>query len=251
MRSAFPLLALILCLPMAGADQAQTGFRYGERPKNSVFDPAGILTIKEQKELAEPLAKVRETEGIDVMVVILPDVGDAPPIHVAEGFSEKWAVTEINAVVLHVPGREGSPWIFPGRIMEESLKRETLDSTIEEAQKRAAAEPTDFGKVRAASIEASDALRFWMGGLKMRSEHLISERLEERLAYESRQRLLKLAAGLGAAALIPFALGVVFLVLYFRNSRPLRFPTVRIQNRLGAPHSGGNVAVSKPNPHRT
>ena len=246
------LATLLLLPPLLSAkdDQSQTGFRFGERPKNGVFDPAGILTIKEQADLAEPLGKVRKQEGIDVLVVILPEIGEAPPQHVAEGFSVKWAEGNVNAVVLHVPGKEGSPWIFPGRFMVEAIKRETLDESILSAQKRAAAEPTDFGKVRAAATEASDALRYWMGGLRIRSEEIISEQLEQRLAHENRRRLLKLAALLGAASVIPLSVGVALIVLNVRNSRPRHFPVVRVVSRLGAPHAGGNNAVSNPTPSR-
>jgi hypothetical protein len=245
MKPIILLLLLSLSHLLAESEQAQSGFRFGERPKNSVFDPAGILTVKEQTELAEPLAMVRAREGIDVMVVILPKIGDAPPDHVAKGFAEKWAATDVNAVVLHVPGREGTPWIFPGNVMGSMVKPETLRESVVGAEKRAAAEPTDFGKVRAASTEASDALRYWMGAARIRSEEIISEQLEARLAYENRRRLLKLAAILGAAAVIPLVLGIVFIALRIRNSRPRHFPSTRMIPRLGAPYSGGNNAVSK------
>lgn len=245
MKTLALFLLLSVSLLFAESEQAQSGFRFGERPKNSVFDPGGILTPKELAELAEPLAKVRESEGIDVMVVILPVINEVLPEHVAEGFAEKWASTKLNAVVLHVPGREGSPWIFPGRVMGEMLKPEALSESITAAEKRAAAEPTDFGKVRAASTEASDALRYWMGGAVIRSEEMINRRLAAQLVYESRQQLIKAAAVLGAAALIPLLVGLVLIVLSIRNSRPKLFPNIRILPRLGAPYSGGNNAVSK------
>jgi hypothetical protein len=237
----------LLCASLLFADteQTQSGFRFGARPKNSVFDPAGILTPKEQSELAGPLAKVREGEGIDVMVVILPEIQDVEPEHVAAGFAEKWATTKVNAVVLHVPGKEGSPWIFPGDVMSTILKPETLGESMASAEKRAAAEPTDFGKVRAASTEASDAIRYWMGLSVIHSEELKNRRLEAQLKHESSRRLLKLAAVLGAASLIPLATAVYLIVVGIRNSRPRFFPQVRIAPRLGAPYSGGNNAVTK------
>jgi hypothetical protein len=246
MKPNIPLILLLLVSSLfAGAEQSQSGLLYGERPKNSIFDPAGTLTLSQQAKLAEPLANVLESEGIDVLVVILPDIGDAPPEHVAEGFAKKWAISQVNAVVLHVPGKAGSPWIFPGKVMGDALKAETLKEAIVAAEKRASAEPTDFGIVRAASTEASDALRFWMGGLKIRSEELITRSMEARLRQENRRRLLKLAAILGAACLIPIAIGIVVLFPRIRDSRPKYFPSVRITPRLGAPYSGGNNAVSK------
>ncbi|MFM2197869.1 MAG: hypothetical protein RLZZ505_1301 [Verrucomicrobiota bacterium] len=241
------LLLLSASLLSADTDQTQSGFRYGERPKNSVFDPAGILTPKEQAALAEPLAKVRESEGIDVMVVILPEIQEVQPEHVAAGFAQKWAMTKVNAVVLHVPGKDGTPWIFPGDVMNSILKPGTLRVSMAAAEKRAAAEPTDFGKVRAASTEASDAIRYWMGVSVIRSEQMIDKRLEAQLAHERRQRLLKLAAVLGAAALIPLAATVFLIVARVRNARPRFFPHTRVVPRLGAPYSGGNNAVNKAN----
>lgn len=241
------ILFLLLLSPVLFAETARTqsGFRYGERPKNSVFDPSGSLTFSQQAEIAGPLAKVLADEGLDVMVVILPDIGDAPPKHVAEGFAEKWATTNVNAVVLHVPGHEGSPWISLGRMMGSLLVPESLKNTIGAAEQRASAEDTDFGKVRAAATEASDALRYWMGGALMRSEETINRRREAQQAYENRQRLLKLAAFLGAASLIPLVLGLAFIALRYKNFRSRSFPSVRIMPRLGAPYSGGNNAASK------
>jgi hypothetical protein len=241
------LLLLSASLLFADTDQTQSGYRFGERPKNSVFDPGGILTPKEQTELAEPLAKVRESEGIDVMVVILPEIQEVQPEHVAAGFAEKWAKTKVNAVVLHVPGKEGSPWIFPGEVMSSILKPETLRESMAAAEKRAAAEPTDYGKVRAASTEASDAIRYWMGVSVIRSEEMIDKRLEAQLAHESRQRLLKMAVALGAAALIPLVAMVFVIVARVRNNRPRFFPPTRVMPRLGAPYSGGNNAMNKSN----
>lgn len=245
MKTLASLMLLSASLLFAETEQAQSGFRFGERPKNSVFDPAGIFTPKEQEELAEPLAKVRISEGIDVMVVILPEIQDVQPEHVAAGFAQKWASTKVNAVVLHVPGKEGSPWIFPGDVMSAILKPETLRESMAAAEKRAAAEPTNFGKVRAASTEASDAIRYWMGVSVIRSEEMIDQRLAEQLAYESRQRLLKLAAVLAAAALIPLVTVAYFIMVRIRNSRPKLFPQTRISPRLGAPYSGGNNALNK------
>lgn len=246
MKPHLTLLVFFASLFMAVGQQTQSGFRFGERPENSVFDPAGVLTPAQQIELAEPLAKVRAEEGLDVIVVILPEIDDAPADHVAAGFAEKWATANINAVVLHVPGNRESPWIFPGRVMGNLLQPEKLRQSITEAQKRARAEATDYNKVRAAATEASDALRYWMGGALMRSEETINRRLAAQMAFENRQRLRKLAAILGAASLIPLLLGLMFIALRVRNSRPKRFPSVRIARRLGAPYSGGSNAASKP-----
>jgi len=234
------LVSLLLCVA-AEADQTQSGFKYGERPKNSIFDPTGVLTPQEQDRISEPLRAILRNEGIDIIIVILPELGDAPPGHVVKGFAEKWATTTVNSVVLHVPGKEGSPWIFPG-----AVKPEVVNETIEAARKRASAEPTDFGKVRAASIEAADAIRYWLGGELLRTEDMVSRRLEWQIERERRERQLKVSAALGAAALFPLFFGAVFLVLRLKGRRPKSFPSLRKTSRLGAPYAGGNSNCSKP-----
>ena len=245
MKALTALFSIFLCA-VAPGDQTQADFKYGERAGNSVFDPTGVLTQKEQERISEPLKEILKNEGIDIIVVILPEIGDAPPEHVVKGFAEKWATTTANSVVLHVPGREGSPWIFPGVLMMDAIKADSIRETISEAEKRAAAEPTDFGKVRAASIEAADAIRYWLGGALLRTEDVIQKRLEMQLARERRNVLLKISALLGAAALISLVLGAFFITMSVRRRSARHFPTLRKIARLGAPHAGGNSNCSKP-----
>ncbi|MDP4626092.1 MAG: TPM domain-containing protein [Akkermansiaceae bacterium] len=243
--SALRYLIIFLSLTFAvSADQAQSGFKYGERPTNSVFDPTGILTVKEADEIATPLVEILKNEEIDVIVVVLPEIGTAPPLHVARGFAEKWSQTEINAVVLHIPGQEDSPWIFPGKVMSSTLPPDVMRQSLEEAESRARAEPSEFSKIKAASIEAADVMRFWKGSEVIRDEVKISRQLQARLIFEQRDRLIKLSLGIGAAALIPLIFGAVFFFVRIKSSGAKRFPDLRVTHRLGAPYSGGNNAVS-------
>ena len=235
------LLFLLIC--SVAAQPTEGGSKYGERPENSVFDPRGILSVEETKEISEPLLKIRENERIDIFVVIVPEIGDAPPMHVAEGYAEKWKKEQINAVILHVPGAEESPWIFPGKLMSSALKPEVKKKSIEDAEARARAESTDFAKVKAASTEAADIMRFWTGIAHIRSEEAITRRLNAKLAFERRERLLKLALMLGAAALIPLIVGAVFFFVRLRGSGSKTFPSIRVVRRLGAPFTGGNHAA--------
>ena len=245
MKRLAAILSILLCISVQGV-QAQSSFKYGDRPKNSIFDPTGVLTLTEQDRISEPLLTILKNEGIDIIIVILPEIGDAPPEYVVKGYAAKWATTTVNSVVLHVPGKEGSPWIFPGMFMTGVIKPEAVRETIVAAEKRAAAEPTDFGKVRAASIEAADAIRYWMGGALLRTEDTINRRLEWQLARERRERLLKLSAALAAAALIPLVFGAVFLTIRIRGRGARRFPQLQKIARLGAPYAGGNSNCSKP-----
>ncbi len=250
MRIPALIFSMVLCFAARG-EQTQVNFKYGERPQNSIFDPTGVLTMEQQETISKPLGKILKNEGIDIVVVILPDIGEAPPEHVAKGFARKWAKTPVNSVVLHVPAKEGSPWIFPGNMMSNAIKPDFVRETVLAAQKRAAAEPTDFGKVRAASVEAADALRYWLGGALLRTEERINRRLEWQLARERRERLLKLSAALAAASLIPLGFAGVFVMLRIQAARPRHFPPVRKITRLGAPYAGGSSICTKPSPPRS
>jgi len=249
MKALAAIVSIFLCIAVQGGQsqsQSQSGSKFGERPKNSIFDPTGVLTPKEQEQISKPLEIILKNEGIDIIVLILPDIGDAPPEHVIKGFAEKWATTTVNSVVLHVPGKEGTPWIFPGKVMTSAIKPDAVSETIAAAQQRAAAEPTDFGKVRAASVEAADAIRYWLGAALLRTEDVINRRLKWQLENERRGRLLKLSAALGAAALVPLVFGAVFLFVRIRARRAKLFPPLRKIARLGAPYAGGNCNCSKP-----
>lgn len=247
MKIIINLLAVAMMIGSVWADQTQSGFKFGERPENSVFDPSGTLTVEEQKEISDPLIKIRDEEGIDIMVVVLDGIGSAPPLHVAKSFADKWADKEVNAVVLHVPGDPQTPWIFPGKAMGTALRPEAIRTTLTAAERRAASEPTDFGKVRSGSIEAADAMRYWLGSARLRTEEMITRRVEAQLAHEKRRNLLKLAGVLAAAAAIPLIVGGAFFLRRIREAGPRRFPEIRVVPRLGAPHAGGSAAFADPN----
>ncbi len=237
---------LVSAFASAAADQeTRNDFKFGARPPGDVFDPAGILMPTQRQEIAAPLAIVRENEKIDILVVILPEIGDAPARYVAENFRKEWSKGAINAVVLHVPGREDSPWIVPGELINRVVKTEKLQESIDSGQMRARAETGDFAKIRAAAVEATDIMRYWSGGAAIRSEAMINERLRRQLAYERKQRLVKLAAAVGLAGAIPIILGAVIFFTKMKNIKPRVFPPIRKTARLGAPYAGGNNSVTR------
>lgn len=224
--------------------KAATSLSFGKRPPDSIFDPTDVLTFEERKEISDPLRKILKDEGIDVLIAVLPDIGDSPADHIAKALSSKWSESKINSVVICVPGNPKSPWIYPGELMVANVKPEILRETIAAAEKRAAAEPTNSKKIRAASIEAADAMRFWFGRAILRTETMINSRRAGMIAYEKRQRLLKLSAVLGAAAIIPLVAGLTLVFFRLRRNKSRTFPAVRIATRLGAPYSGGNSTLN-------
>lgn len=248
MMSRLPLLILgillfTLTLGLKAQDAGETS-KYGERPHDGVFDPTDSLLPVQRKEISEPLGRLLENEGVDILVVILPEIGDAPIRHVAKGFRDEWASESLNAIVLHVIGHQESPWIFPGDTINRVVKSEKLADSIQTAESRARSEPTEFARIRAASIEAADIMRYWIGGAAIGSEALISERLSRKLAFEKRERLIKLAAMIGLAGAIPLIFGVVFFITMLKKRGARNFPLVRKTPRLGAPYAGGGKAMS-------
>lgn len=230
---------------VARANLDKTDFKFGPRPESGFFDPADIITDAQRKEIAAPLARILEEEGIDVMVVLLPEKSSVPAKFFVSFFFENWKKSEINAVVFYVPGEPGSPWIFPGAVVEKVVSPEILKASVAAAEKRARAEPDDFGKIRAASIEAADVMRYWTGGAILRTESILYEREKQLAALERKKRLLKIGGMLGAAAGIPLIVGLAFLINRIRQDSPRNFPNVRKISRLGAPYAGGNTASTR------
>ncbi|MEO8617619.1 MAG: hypothetical protein ABI600_20995 [Luteolibacter sp.] len=240
------LLALILAGPVTALTPDDLG--YGPRPPLAVFDPDGFLKPELVKEISDPLTTLYKNEGVDVLVVVLKDLQGAPPEHVAKCFAKAWCSSPVHCVVLHVPGRTDSPWIFPAGKLIELLDPLMIRQTVDAAENRAASETKESEKVRAAATEASDMLRYWMNNVVNHSELLQTERdkMYSRLEHESRFR--RAALLLGVACLIPLVAGVSLICFFFRKRGPRYFPNRAWQLRLGAPHAGGNHAVAKLDP---
>lgn len=247
------LIPIILALVFAGPLSAQVadgfaagpsrGFEYGPRPPLSVFDPNGFLMPELVEEISAPLAEYYKKEGIDVIVVVLADLGNAPPEHVARTFAAAWCTSPIHCVVLHVPGREGSPWIVPNGKLVEYLIPDQVQKAINNGQRRAASEAKDADKVKAAATEAADMLRYWMANAINRSEMIQSESTKMRAELETHSRQWKITAMVAVVAVILLIAGIAFLVASLRKRGPRYFPKPAATRRLGAPYSGGNHAV--------
>lgn len=237
------LAAFFLVLPFAA--QANELFEYGPRPSQAVFDPNGLLDPKVVKKISDPLEKIFKDEHIDILVVVLPTIGDAPPEHVANQFAKAWCTLPIRCIVLDSPGNPASPWIFPSGKVIELLKPEHIAKTITDAQRRAGREPDEAGKVRAAATEAADMLRYWTNNVINRSELMLTERTKLSTQLEKKSRVLRMSLLLGIASLIPLTLGISMLVILHRKRGPRYFAHHAWRLRLGAPYAGGNHAIIK------
>jgi hypothetical protein len=230
------IIALMPCL--AAADD----FEYGLRPPDSVFDPRGFLGPDLAREIAEPLKRIHQEQGVDIIVVIIDGLEGAPPAHVAGRFAAAWSEAPIHAVVLHVPGEENAPWIVPSGKLIEHLKPEVLSQDVADAERRARLEPTEQGRVRAAAIETADRLRYWLGTAVNRSEFISDARVKIRLEQETKARQWRIAMLTAAAAAIPLLALVSAIIFMLRGKGLRRFPNANPPRRLGAPHAGGNHA---------
>lgn len=240
------LLALLwLALPAAALPTATrkppaAAFEFGSRPATAVLDQPGILSDARLAEIAAELEKVRNTEGIDVLVVILKTLDGTPPERVAQRFAEAWCNPLFHSVVLHVPGDPGGPRIVPGGKLLRLFSPEAVRETVAQAQRRAACELKEEDQVRAAATEAADMLRILAGDgsywTTQRNAPLQQLKRLTWLGLPVRTVLLP-AAGLVGLALVA---GSWWVVRRSRNNRRRQFPEPAWQVRLGAPYAGGN-----------
>lgn len=248
MRSKPLILLLALFLAIPAIARGSLAFEYGPRPPLSVFDPDQILDPARVKEISDPLAGNLREEGIDVIVVVLKEIGSAPPGHVARQFADAWSKPQIHCVVLHVPGNPDSPWILPGGQVVGLINPAVAEREIADRQRRARAEPDDFHKVKAAAEESADLLRFWMGGAIQRSEIIRTESTKMRLELDTSSRRKQILVLAALASILPLAAGFGLLMRVLGRRGPGHFPNHVWQLRLGAPHSGGNHAIASLGP---
>jgi len=231
--------------PTAGAlpSTSAEAFEFGARPPQPIFDPTGVLPPATLTEIARELDAIRTNDGIDVMVVVVKDLKGAPPEHVARSFGEAWCSPLFHCVVLHVPGGQGGPWIVPGGRLLRRFSAEAVRLQIAAACRRAALEPKEDQKVRAAATEASDMLRIWVGdGTYWAIKY--NTRLEElRDDSQRHERLQRFVVPTAVGGLI-ILLGMIYLAVRWFGSRRARlFPDPHWERRLGAPYAGGNDAT--------
>jgi hypothetical protein len=244
----FIFISAVFSIPPA---QAAQDFEFGPRPPLAVFDPVGLLDPAVAKAVSDPLAAAYQKEGIDVMVVLLREIGQAPPEHVAGRFAAAWCEAPIHCVVLHIPGREGSPWIVPTGKLIGQIDPAAVKTAVANAQRRIAAESTDADKIKTSATAASDMLRIWMGSAIARATHIGIETTKMRLELEAESRRWKLGVMIAAAAFVPLVAGIVLIASLVNHRGPRRFARNHPSPpRLGAPHCGGAHATADLGPPR-
>lgn len=217
---------------------------YGPRPVNGIYDPENSLSPELVERLAEDLKALHSRDGADVLVVILPTMGELPPEHVAKRFSDAWVGEDLLcAVVLDVTGRDDGPWIHIGGSITNSDRQDVIPALIHQGLRRAHQEPDRESCLRSAAEESSNIIRFLLGRVKMQSDaHLARQskkRLEEAMRQE-RKRMILIASGVGVVGGSGLLCLIVIAVLRWR---PRHFPLIFTTRRLGAPYAGGNNAT--------
>jgi hypothetical protein len=238
----------LLLWGMSGVLFAQE-FEHGERPPNGVFDPLGLLDAAALQRIAEPLQRLLLEDEIDVVVVVLDDLEGAPPEFVAQRFSRAWCSAAAHAIVLHVPTHPDSPWIVPGGDKVTQIQRSVLNERLAQATRNAMREPSDADKVRAATVEAADMLRFWSSGTLVHDQLVSTVRKAAMEKYMREHRTRKIRVYVLAGAAILLVICLLVLLLWWRKPKHRTFPDFHPPRRLGAPHGGGNhVLVEFPPP---
>ena len=247
-----PRLLAILVFVLSGLALTRAAevadFEFGPRPANSIFDPLGVLDSAALGKITGPMQKLREKEGIDIVVVVLDDLKGAPPEHVAGRFAAAWSSSLIRAVILHVPGNPDGPWIVPGGELTDLLHPETIAKDTSRDKRLASYEPTEAGKVRVAVEEASDRLRYWKATHFNATEARKKAIAKIRLEHDDKSRQWRIIVLTCVACAIPLLIGIHMLYLMLRRPGSRRFPDVEPPRRMGAPHAGGNHAVTRLGP---
>lgn len=219
------------------------GFENGERPASSLYDPERSLSSDLADRLIQELEKANKRDHADVMVILVPTVGELPPEHVARRFSEAWGNRLLNAVILDVAGRNDGPWIYVGGEIAYNDRYGYIPQKIGEALRLARQEPDRESCLRSATGQTSDLLRFLRGRAQSQGQAYLTERIKARLEAEERARTKKIVTYAAIASVVPFLSLTVLVALFFLRRRPRYFPPVLWSKRLGAPHAGGNDAV--------
>jgi hypothetical protein len=244
MNRIFPTILFLLLswLPLHANPKVIS--EYGPRPENGIYDPENSLSPELVDRLAADLKVLHSRDGADVIVVILPTMGELPAEHVAKRFSDAWAGEDLLcAVVLDVTGRNDGPWIHIGGSVTNSDRRDVIPSLVQQGLRRARQEPDRESALRSAAEESSNIIRFLLGRVKKQSDDYLARltklRLEEEMRQERKRKIL-IASGVGVVGGSGLLCLIVIAVLRWR---PRHFPLIVPARRLGAPYAGGNNAI--------
>jgi len=212
LRAFAALFALCPCAAPAA------GFEPGPRPEGAIHDPSEILGSADRKEISLPLEKILRDEGVDVIAVVLENKDGVVPEALAGGMAAAWCEAGLHAVALHIPGREGTPWIVVGGDLIDSINHDELRDELAAIRRDAMREPDDVSIIRTASHSTTDMLRFWNGRELTRGKAVEKARAEIRLELDiiaRRQRTQMVLVSVAAILLI--AATTAFLRMFLKK----------------------------------
>lgn len=193
------------------------GFEPGPRPHGAVFDPDGILNAAEKLEISTTLEKVLRNDRVEVIAVVMKNA-DGPET-LATSLAQAWCKTPLHAVALHIPDREGSPWIAAGGDLIHSIDQHELRDELAAARRDASREPDDVSTLRTVANATADMLRYWKGREENRRAAIDNQRAAIRLELETKSRRQQVIMLTAAAAFIPLAAAAMLAVRLLGKSR--------------------------------
>lgn len=217
---------------------------FGERPQEAIYDPAGWIKGPEKSLIARELASIKETSGLDILVVVTEDPREKDRQLVAEELANRWGDYGGRALILCEPGNYESPWIAVSGLIRSEISRGVLETMIEKSRQRARASDTVAGGVRAVIEILGDDLRFASGraarGLSAPPGKSPPPGMRQMLFYAINHS--KAVIGLFFAATLAAFLLIYGGVRIWKKARktmfPKAFPEISWKPRFGAPYAG-------------
>jgi hypothetical protein len=239
------LMAAWCTVAFAHARESSSVFHMPAKPARQVSDDSGWLTRHERLHWENRLSDWKSAHGVDIHLVILPDLYDTPPGYVAEQIATHWGERALHGVVLHVPSGDGPYLWWDGEIIKSiQLDPHARREMISRMEKRSRSQIAEREQVFYAMEEMSDTLRV------IRAQHAQMLKLrdkwnEKAFQHWSSNRLSRRTKIIIACtAALTALLTLIALIRYLRKrGKTYQFPRVSAQRRFGAAHAGGSGAT--------
>jgi hypothetical protein len=239
------LLFVLVFASLLRAQNASPVFVLPEKPRSLVSDDGHWLSEQERYVWESQLESWKYQEGVEIFLVILPNLHSTPPEHVLREISQRWGASDLCGVVLHVIDGDG-PWIWwQGDVMNQiNLEPRAQREMILRMQKKARSEEIERDRVSSAVYQLSDTLRVIYSQWKQ-FHHLRDKWNDSIYQKWSQDRLRRRTkwVTLGACALVLTIISAGVFRYYWIRRRRYHFPRITAQRRFGAPYAGGSGAI--------
>jgi hypothetical protein len=230
---------------LARAEKNDPVFVLPQKPTSMVSDPTKWLSDEDRFLWERQLESWRLREGVEIFLVILPDLGGTPSEYVIKEIATRWSTGDLCGVILFVPGTSMPRIWWQGDVIRSiELDPRAQREMILRMEKKASSEQNDRDRLSSAIYQTSDALRVihsqWLQLQRLRDKW--NDSVYEKWSVDRVKRRIRwmTAASVG---LVSFLLIIWWARLRLRSRRRYLFPRVTAQRRFGAPHAGGAGAV--------